>query len=132
MFWGCLRCLAEKVLVLFFYIIFLPATLILPPLPPILLSPQPRLSPLLFLLAPANAVLLPLPLPPPPPPFPPLLAPALTPPGMMIKDDDLLLSLKCNERLRPSWQYVARKMQRPLSQVQARWIDLNLQRVATS
>ena len=47
-------------------------------------------------------------------------------------DDDLLLSLKCNERLRPSWQYVARKMQRPLSQVQARWIDLNLQRVATS
>ena len=48
-------------------------------------------------------------------------------------DDDLLLSLECNERLRPSWQYVARKMQRPLSQIQARWTDLlDLQRVATS
>ena len=47
------------------------------------------------------------------------------------QDDDLLLSLKCNKRL--SWQYVARKIQRPLSQIQARWTDLlDLQRTATS
>ena len=49
------------------------------------------------------------------------------------KDDDLLLSLKCNERLRPSWRYVAHKMQRPLSQIQACWADLlELQRLAAS
>ena len=35
-----------------------------------------------------------------------------------------LPSPNLNERLRPSWQYVARKMQRPLSQIQARWADL--------
>ena len=49
------------------------------------------------------------------------------------KDDDLLLSLKCNERLRPSWRYVASKMQRPLSQIRARSTNhLELQRLATS
>ena len=33
------------------------------------------------------------------------------------------VSLKCNERLRPSWNYVASKMQRPQSQIRARWND---------
>ena len=49
------------------------------------------------------------------------------------KDDDLLLSLKCNERLRPSWRYITTKMQRPESQIRARWAELlELQRPATS
>ena len=49
------------------------------------------------------------------------------------KDDDLLLSLKCNERLRPSWRYITTKMQRPESQIRARWAELlELQRLATS
>ena len=49
------------------------------------------------------------------------------------KDDDLLLSLKCNERLRPSWRYITTKMQRPESQIRAWWAELlELQRLATS
>ena len=49
------------------------------------------------------------------------------------KDDDLLVTLKCNERLRPSWRYITTKMQRPESQIRARWAELlDLQRPATS
>ena len=49
------------------------------------------------------------------------------------KDDDLLITLKCNERLRPSWRYITTKMQRPQSQIRARWAELlDLQKLATS
>ena len=49
------------------------------------------------------------------------------------KDDDLLVTLKCNERLRPSWRYITTKMQRPQSQIRARWAELlDLQKLATS
>ena len=105
-----------------------------PPSLPVHLSLLPPMAP--FPPVPANAAHLP------PSPFP---SPSVLPDSprphsdtsweddWSAKDDDLLLSLKCNERLRPSWRYIAKKMQRPESQIRARWAELlELQRLATS